>query len=108
VERVGVLTFYGVLLLAGGQDVIADKLGLPIEGVTITFQVLVFVLPIATAVLTWRLCRDLQRARSAAMFEEDAPPPVGPAKQPLEDAGTTSSFSDAEPPGGRDPRRRRD
>jgi hypothetical protein len=76
--------------------------------VTTTFQVLVFVLPIATAVLTWRLCRDLQRARSAAMFEEEAPPPVGPAELPLEEAGTTSSFSDAKPTSGDESRRRRD
>jgi ubiquinol-cytochrome c reductase cytochrome b subunit len=97
---VGVLTFYGVLLLAGGQDVIADKLGLPIEGVTTTFRVLVFVLPIVTAALTWKLCRDLQRARSARMFEEESPPPVGPAQLPLGETGSASSFSDAEPTSG--------
>ena len=90
---VGVLTFYGVLLLAGGQDVIADKLGLPIEGVTTTFQVLLFVLPVVTAALAWRLCRDLQRARSARMFEEDSPPPVGPAQLPLGETGSTRSGS---------------
>jgi ubiquinol-cytochrome c reductase cytochrome b subunit len=105
---VGVLTFYGVLLLAGGQDVIADKLDLPSEGVTTTFQVLVFVLPIATAVLTWKLCRDLQGARSAGMFEEEAPPPVGPAEVPVGDTGTASSISNPEPTGGSERRGRRD
>ena len=76
---VGVLTFYGVLLLAGGQDVIADKLNLPITGVTTTFQVLVFALPILTAAVSWKLCRDLQGARSAAE-QEETPSPIGPAE----------------------------
>src|SRR5262249_52257711 len=75
--------FYGVLLLAGGQDVIADKLGLPITGVTTSFRILVFALPAVTAALTWRLCRDLQSARSAAELEEEAPLPIGPAEPPL-------------------------
>jgi len=105
---VGVLTFYGVLLLAGGQDVIADKLGLPIEGVTTTFRVLVFVLPIVTAAFAWKLCRDLQGARSARMFEEESPPPVGPAERPLEQASSASSFARPEPSGGTDSPRRRD
>jgi quinol---cytochrome-c reductase cytochrome b subunit len=105
---VGVLTFYGVLLLAGGQDVIADKLGLPIEGVTTTFRVLVFVLPFVTAALAWKLCRDLQRARSARMFEEESPPPVGPAQLPLSDTGSASSFSGVEPTPGSEHERPRD
>jgi len=54
----------------------------------------VFVLPIAAAVLTWKLCRDLQGTRSAAMFEEEAPPPVGPAEVPVGDTGTASSRRD--------------
>ena len=80
---VAVVTFYGVLLLAGGQDVIADKLGLPITGVTTTFRILVFALPVVMAALTWRLCRDLQSARSAVELQEEAPLPLGPAEPPL-------------------------
>jgi ubiquinol-cytochrome c reductase cytochrome b subunit len=56
---VGVLTFYIVLLVAGGQDLIAQGLGVSIISVTRTLQVLVFALPIAAAWLTWRICRDL-------------------------------------------------
>jgi hypothetical protein len=44
----------------------------------------------------------MQGARSATMFEEESPPPVGPAELPLEEKGTASSFSDPEPIGGRD------
>jgi ubiquinol-cytochrome c reductase cytochrome b subunit len=56
---VATLTFYVVLLLAGGQDIIAQKLGLDIVPVTETFRVLVFALPPAVALLAWKLCRDL-------------------------------------------------
>jgi ubiquinol-cytochrome c reductase cytochrome b subunit len=88
---VAVISFYGVLLLAGGQDVIADKLGLPVRGVHTTFRVLVFVLPALTAALAWKLCRDLQRARSAKELEEEAPPPVGPAETPVDEAASAGA-----------------
>jgi len=58
--------------------------------------------------LTWKLCRDLQGARSAAMFEEEAPPPVGPAEVPVGDTGSASSFSKPEPTGGSEHRGRRE
>jgi ubiquinol-cytochrome c reductase cytochrome b subunit len=59
---VGVLTFYVVLLVAGAQDLYAQWFNLSINTVTRTLQVLVFALPLALALLTWRLCRDLGRA----------------------------------------------
>jgi ubiquinol-cytochrome c reductase cytochrome b subunit len=60
---VGVLTFYVVLLVAGAQDLIAQWLKVSIISVTRTLQVLVFVVPIAAALFTWRLCCDLRAAR---------------------------------------------
>ena len=39
------LSFYLVLLLAGGQDIIAQKLHVSIIPVTNTFRVLVLILP---------------------------------------------------------------
>jgi ubiquinol-cytochrome c reductase cytochrome b subunit len=66
---VAVLTFYIVLFFAGSQDVIAQKLHVSIPPVTFTFRVLVFVLPVFTALVTRKLCRDLAAA--------DAPPPSG-------------------------------
>ncbi len=53
------LTFYVVLLVAGAQDLIAQELEVSIIVVTRTLQVLVFLLPLAAAWLTWRICRDL-------------------------------------------------
>jgi ubiquinol-cytochrome c reductase cytochrome b subunit len=56
---VGVVTFYGVLLLAGGDDIIAEKLDVAIVPVVWTFRVLLFALPLLAAALAWKLCRDL-------------------------------------------------
>jgi ubiquinol-cytochrome c reductase cytochrome b subunit len=77
---VAALTFFAVLLVAGGQDVVASRLGLSITAVTRTLQVLVFVLPVITGLVTWRWCRDLRA-------EHPAPPaptvePTGPAPAP--------------------------
>ena len=58
----GVLTFYVVLTVAGGQDILAQKLGVSIPPVTWTLRVLVLTLPLAVALLAHRLCRDLQAA----------------------------------------------
>jgi ubiquinol-cytochrome c reductase cytochrome b subunit len=56
---VAVLTFYVVLLVAGAQDLFAQWFNVSIISVTRTLQVLVFALPLATAIFTWRICRDL-------------------------------------------------
>ena len=57
---VAALTFYVVLFLAGSQDIGAQKLAVAIPSLTRAFQVMVLVLPVLAAVLTWKLCRDLQ------------------------------------------------
>ena len=57
---VGALTFFAVLLVAGGQDVVANELGLPVIDVTHTLQVLVWVLPVLAGLLAWRWCCDLR------------------------------------------------
>jgi len=56
---VSTLTFYIVLLLAGGQDIVAQKLGVDIVPVLDTFRVLVLVLPPVAGVVAWKACRDL-------------------------------------------------
>ena len=56
---VATLAFYIVLLLAGGQDIVAQKLGVDIVPVLDTFRALVLVLPPVAGVLAWRTCRDL-------------------------------------------------
>ncbi|MDP8954371.1 MAG: ubiquinol-cytochrome c reductase cytochrome b subunit [Actinomycetota bacterium] len=68
---VGVVTFYGVLLLAGGDDIIAEKLGLGIIPVVWTFRVLLFVLPVLMAAFAWKLCRDLAADDPAPEVEDD-------------------------------------
>jgi ubiquinol-cytochrome c reductase cytochrome b subunit len=56
------LSFYAVLLFAGGQDVIATKLQVGIVPVLWTFRVLLFALPPVVGLITWKVCRDLRRA----------------------------------------------
>jgi ubiquinol-cytochrome c reductase cytochrome b subunit len=79
-----VLTFYAVLLLAGGQDIWAQKLEVSLSSVLWTFRVLVFVLPVLTGAFTYKLCRDLERHRHAARVAATAEPPVAPNEAPVE------------------------
>src|SRR3954447_6844906 len=65
-----VLTFYIVLLLAGGQDIWADLFGLSLDSTIWAFRVLVVVVPVAVGAFTWKVCRDLRRGRHAARLEE--------------------------------------
>jgi ubiquinol-cytochrome c reductase cytochrome b subunit len=58
-----ILTFFLVLTLAGGNDVLAVFLNVQIETLTLSFQVLQFLLPAAVALATYRLCHARQRAR---------------------------------------------
>jgi ubiquinol-cytochrome c reductase cytochrome b subunit len=55
------LTFYVVLLIDGGNDIIADKFGLSINAITWTVRVAVIVLPPIAFVITRRICLGLQR-----------------------------------------------
>ena len=58
---VGALSFYVVLLLAGGNDLIALKLHLSIEAITQTLRVAVLVGPLAAAWVARRICLSLER-----------------------------------------------
>ena len=51
-----------MLFVAGAQDIFAQKLGLSVPTITWTFRVMVFVLPLLTALLASKLCHDLVRA----------------------------------------------
>ncbi len=55
------MTFYGVLWLAGGNDLIATQFQLSINGITRTLQVLLFVGPVLAYIITKRICLGLQR-----------------------------------------------
>jgi len=55
------VTFYGVLWAEGANDVIADKLQIPLYTITWFARVLVFLGPAAAFIVTRRICLGLQR-----------------------------------------------
>ncbi|MBW3557561.1 MAG: ubiquinol-cytochrome c reductase cytochrome b subunit [Actinobacteria bacterium] len=67
-----VLSFYLVLTLAGGQDIIAQKLNLSISGVVWTLRSLLVVLPLGVALLTHHVCKDLAGAERLEHEKEEA------------------------------------
>jgi ubiquinol-cytochrome c reductase cytochrome b subunit len=89
---VGALTFFAVLLVAGGQDVVANELGLSVVDVTHALQVLVWVLPLITGLLAWKWCRDLRAGEPGggpATASEPAPrAPAMPASGALRHLAT--------------------
>jgi ubiquinol-cytochrome c reductase cytochrome b subunit len=58
---VAVITFYGVMWAEGANDVIADKLQIPLYTITWVARVLVFVGPAVAFYITKRICLALQR-----------------------------------------------
>ena len=56
-----VVAVYGVLFLAGSNDVTAGALNIAPENLTTLYRVLVFVAPAVAFVLTRRICRELGR-----------------------------------------------
>ena len=91
---VGVLSFYVVLLVAGGQDLIAQWLKVSIISVTRTLQVLVFVVPLCAALFTWKVCRDLRAARPRPghldPFADDSTRPIASQDSSLPARGTAA------------------
>ena len=65
---VAILTFFAVLTLAGGNDVLAFQFGFEVEFLTRLFRWLAFLLPVAAWIVTYRLCR-------ARLREGDRPSP---------------------------------
>ena len=58
---VSLMTFYGVLWAAGGNDIIATELDLSINQITYIFRVLTFLGPVIAFIVTKRWCISLQR-----------------------------------------------
>jgi ubiquinol-cytochrome c reductase cytochrome b subunit len=56
-----ILTFFAILTLAGGNDVLAVYLDLSVEGLTLIFQVLVLVAPVAVGFFVYLACRSRMR-----------------------------------------------
>ena len=56
------ITFYGLLCLGGGNDIIATQFGVSLNAVTYVLRVLVFVAPVLAFIFARRVCIGLQRA----------------------------------------------
>jgi ubiquinol-cytochrome c reductase cytochrome b subunit len=71
------LTFFVVLTLAGGQDVLAQEAHVSITSVTLTLRILLFVAPLTAGAITWKWCHDLQAGdeRASEHAAPDGPPP---------------------------------
>ncbi|MEU9441663.1 cytochrome b N-terminal domain-containing protein [Streptomyces sp. NPDC048304] len=63
---------YAVLLMAGGQDVLAYKFDLPVELLTRSFRTALFVLPFVTYHATKRACLGLQAADRQRLLDGGA------------------------------------
>jgi len=94
---VGVLTFYATLLLAGAQDLWSQHLGISLDIVLWTFRVLVFVLPVALALFTWKLCHDREAGRHAEHEELQAELPIAPFEEPMTPVATPGGGAAREP-----------
>jgi len=72
----GALTFYGVLMVAGGDDIIAQRLGVDIETMVFVLRTLTLVLPFVVAFVTWRVCREIRASGRTRREEETTEPPA--------------------------------
>jgi ubiquinol-cytochrome c reductase cytochrome b subunit len=64
---IAMVTFYGLLWLAGGNDVIADKFHVSLYATTWFFRFAVFLGPFAAFGITMAICLGLQRSDAATM-----------------------------------------
>ncbi len=82
---VATLTFYTVLLLAGGADVLSITFGVSVNVVLWMFRVLVFVLPVVTAWIAYHLCQELRKEPEPAVGPETEPAAGRAAAEPALD-----------------------
>jgi ubiquinol-cytochrome c reductase cytochrome b subunit len=82
---VGALAFYTVLFVAGGNDVLAARFDVSVNFITDVLRVALFVVPIVSGFLTYRVCKELS-ARSPTAGEPE-PPPGGELIIRTEDGG---------------------
>jgi ubiquinol-cytochrome c reductase cytochrome b subunit len=71
---VATLSFYTVMTLAASNDVIATTFGFSVNAVLVSFRVLSIVVPPIAALVTYRMCNELQ-ARDLANGIEPPPRP---------------------------------
>ncbi|MFD7711419.1 cytochrome bc complex cytochrome b subunit [Streptomyces sp. NPDC059786] len=89
------IAFYGLLLLAGGQDVVAHVLDVSLNRITWTLRIVVILGPLAAFWLTRRVCLGLQAHDAERLREGDE---SGELRQSVEGAYGESSrpLGDAE------------
>ncbi len=63
---VATITFYLLLFLAGGSDLLATTFEVSLDRLTWAFRVLVVIAPAGIGYLAWRICRDLAGDRRPA------------------------------------------
>ncbi|MET8469352.1 cytochrome bc complex cytochrome b subunit [Streptomyces sp. NPDC006422] len=67
------LSLYGVLLIGGGNDIVATKLHLSINAITWFVRISFFVVPVVAFVVTKRICQGLQhRDRDKALHGRES------------------------------------
>ncbi len=66
---VAALTFYAVLLLAAGEELIVQWTGLTIAAVRDTLRVVVLVLPVLTGLVAHRVASRLRRTSAPSMLQ---------------------------------------
>jgi ubiquinol-cytochrome c reductase cytochrome b subunit len=89
----GVLTFYIVLTLAGGQDIIAQKLDISISGVVWGLRVALVALPLLVAFLVHRVCKDLAAAEELEHEKEEVKAELEAEVEAALEAAPTSASS---------------
>ena len=69
---VGVVTYLIVLVLAGSQDIVAAKSGVPIQSMVWALRIAVLTLPLVAATVAWAWCRGLSQATTGTVEERQA------------------------------------
>lgn len=96
---IAALLFYGILGLAGADDVLTTTLGLSVNTVVITLRVLVFVIPILGGIITYFICIELA-AKDRPPSSSAAPPVEEPPYESPSgdgDGGETTAEPGTEP-----------
>ena len=67
-----------MLTLAGGQDIYAQKMHVDILAVTWALRILLVAVPVAVAVVAWKMCHDLAEAEPLSVAAGMGVAPIGP------------------------------
>jgi ubiquinol-cytochrome c reductase cytochrome b subunit len=95
---VGAATFYGLLTVAGTDDVLANFFHISLPDLVMTLQIALVVLPFVAGTVAWLLCHDLERTTVPRVTRQPAvvvPSPRGGYELKVEEP--TASLEDPEP-----------